>query len=64
MSLDLEHCSNGSGELRTIATILERPVIDKVVIKVGLEPKPPPKAPERGPAHRAGLAAAAFSRAM
>jgi hypothetical protein len=39
-------------------------VIEKVVIKVGLEPKPPPKAPERGPAHRAGLAAAAFTRAM
>jgi hypothetical protein len=28
--LDLKHCSNGGGELRIIAAILERPVIEKI----------------------------------
>ncbi len=41
----------GSGELKTIAAILERPVIEKILSHLGLDPQPPPKgrAREAGP---------------
>jgi len=41
--IDLEHCSNCSGEFKIIAAILERPVIEKILAHLGLEPQPPPK---------------------
>jgi hypothetical protein len=33
----------GGGELRIIAAILERPVIEKILTHLGLDPQPPPK---------------------
>jgi hypothetical protein len=33
--------------LKIIATILERPVIEKILKHLGLQPQPPPKAPAR-----------------
>jgi len=41
--------------VQIIATILERPVIEKILTHMGLEPQPPPRAPARGPGlHHAG----------
>ena len=44
-------CPNcGSGELKIVAAILERPVIEKILAHLGLDPQPPP----RGPKGRSG----------
>ena len=51
--IDMEHCPNcGGGELKIIAAILERPVIEKILSHLGLDPQPPPRgrAREVGPA--------------
>ena len=41
--LDMQHCPNcGAGELKIIAAILERPVIEKILTHLGLDPQPPP----------------------
>ena len=46
--IDMQHCPNcGAGELKIIAAILERPVNEKILTRLGLEPQAPPKAPER-----------------
>ena len=50
--IDMQHCPNcGAGELRIIAAILERPVIEKILAHLGLDPQPPPK----GRVREAGL---------
>jgi hypothetical protein len=42
--IDMQHCPNcGSGELKIIAAILERPVIEKILSHLGLDPQPPPR---------------------
>ena len=41
----------GAGELKIIAAILERPVIEKILAHLGLDPQPPPK----GRVREAGL---------
>ena len=39
--IDMQHCTNcGAGELRIIAAILERPVIEKILTHLGLDPQP------------------------
>jgi hypothetical protein len=43
------HC--GAGELKIIAAVLERPVTQKIVAHLGLDPQPPPK----GRVREAGL---------
>ena len=49
---DMQHCPHcGAGELKIIAAILERPVIEKILSHLGLDPQPPPK----GRAREAGL---------
>ncbi len=46
----MQHRPNcGGGELEVIAAILERPVIEKVLTHLGLDPQLPPKAPAREP---------------
>jgi Putative transposase/Transposase zinc-binding domain len=47
-NLDLEHCPNCGGELKIIATILERPAIEKILTHLGLQARAPPRAPARG----------------
>ena len=38
----MRHCPNcGGGELNIIAAILERPVIEKILTHLGLDPQPP-----------------------
>jgi hypothetical protein len=46
--IDMQHCPNcGAGELKFIAAILERPVIEKILDHLGLDPQPPPKSRAR-----------------
>jgi hypothetical protein len=46
----MQHCPNcGGGELKIIAAILERPVVEKILTHLGLDPQPPPRAPAREP---------------
>ena len=46
--IDMQHCPNcGGGELKIIAAILERPVIEKILTHLGLQPQPPPRARAR-----------------
>jgi hypothetical protein len=52
----MQHCPNcGAGELKIIAAIPERPVIEKILAHQGLDPQPPPKvrAREAGPHYAA-----------
>jgi len=47
--IDMQHCPNcGSGKLKIIAAILERPVIEKILTHLGLDPQPPPRGRVRG----------------
>ena len=40
----MQHCPNcGGGELKIIAAILERPVIQKILTHLGLDSQPPPR---------------------
>ncbi len=40
----MQRCPNcGGGELKIIAAILERAVIQKILAHLGLDPQPPPK---------------------
>ena len=42
--VEMQHCPNcGAGELKIIAAIPERPVIEKMLAHLGLDPQPPPK---------------------
>ena len=48
-----EHCPNCGGELKIIAAILERPVIQKILLHLGLQARAPPRSPARGQAPQA-----------
>jgi hypothetical protein len=49
--IDVQHCPNCRGcQLKIIAAILERPVIENILTHLGLDPQPPP----RGRAREAG----------
>ncbi len=42
--IDMQHCPNcGAGELKIIVAIVERPVIEKILTHLGLDPQPPPR---------------------
>ena len=41
--LDLKHCPNCGGELKIIAAILERPVIEKILTHLRLQARAPPR---------------------
>ncbi len=46
--IDMQRCPNcGAGELKMIAAILERPVIEKILSHLGLDPQPPPRGRSR-----------------
>jgi hypothetical protein len=53
----MEHCPSCGGELKIIAGILERPVIEKMLTHLAPNPQPPP----RGRAREAGHDFAAFA---
>ena len=48
--IDMQRCPNcGAGELKIIAAILERAVIEKILAHLGLDPQPPPNGRAREP---------------
>ena len=51
--IDLEHWPSCRGELKIIAAILERPVIEKILTHLALQARAPPLAPARGQAPQA-----------
>jgi hypothetical protein len=49
-ALPIEHCSHcGGSELKIVAAILERPVIEKILTGLALDSQPPPMAAAREP---------------
>lgn len=47
--IDMQICPNcGGGELKIIAAILKRPVIETILTHLGLDPQPPPEGRARG----------------
>jgi hypothetical protein len=46
--IDMEHCPNCGGEFKIIAAILEAPVIERILMHLGLQARAPPRAPARG----------------
>jgi hypothetical protein len=54
--IDIQHWLNcGDGEVKIIAAILERPVIEKILTDLGLLPQPPPKGRAREPGRHTGV---------
>ena len=51
--IDMEHCPNCGGELKIITAILEAPVIERILMHLGLQARAPPRAPARGQALQA-----------
>ena len=51
--IDMEHCPNCGGALKTIAAKLEQPVIEKILTHLGLQARAPPRSPVRGQALQA-----------
>jgi hypothetical protein len=51
--IDIGNCPNRGGELKIIAAIPERPVIEKILAHLGLHARAPPRAPTRGQALQA-----------
>jgi hypothetical protein len=47
--IDMAHCPACGGELKIIAAILEQPVIEKILMHLGLQARAPPRTPARGP---------------
>ena len=52
-NLDLEHSQKCDGELKIIAAILQQPVIEKILIQVGLQAHALPRSAVRGKALQA-----------
>jgi len=46
--IDREYCPNCNGELKIIAAILRAPVIERILNRLELQARAPPRAPARG----------------
>ena len=51
--IDMEHSPTRGGELKIIAAILEQPVVEKILMHLGLQARAPPRSPARGQALKA-----------
>ncbi|GMV02625.1 MAG: transposase [Burkholderiaceae bacterium] len=61
--IDMQHCPNcGAGPPKIIAAILERPVIEKILTHLGLDPQPPPRGRAREAGHDRSRLAPAIRR--
>jgi len=49
----MEHCPDCGGLLKTIAVILQAPVIERILKHLGLQARAQPQAPARGQAMQA-----------
>ena len=47
--MDMQRCPNCGGELKVIAAILDRAVIERILDHLGLPARAPPRAPARAP---------------
>ncbi len=48
LDIERQHCPNcDAWQLKIIAAILERPVSEKILTHLGLDPQPPPRGPAR-----------------
>lgn len=48
LDIDMQHCLNcGGGKLKIISALRERPVVEKILTRLGLDPQPPPRASAR-----------------
>jgi len=47
--INMAHRPNCGGELKIIASIMEQPVIEKILTHLGLQARAPPRAPARRP---------------
>ena len=45
--MDMQRCPNCGGELKVIAAILDRAVIERILDHLGLPARPPPRSPAR-----------------
>ena len=45
----MQHCPTCGGDLKTIAAILETPVIERILEHLGLPARAPPRSPARAP---------------
>jgi hypothetical protein len=54
LDLDLEHCSNCCDGLKIIPATLEQPTIEKILTRLGLQTRAPPRSPAGGQALQAG----------
>jgi len=50
---DREHCPNCGGALKITTAILEQPVINKILTRLGLKARAPTRVPARGQALQA-----------
>jgi hypothetical protein len=46
--IDMEHRPNCGGDLKMTAAILEQPVIEKILVHLGLQAREPPRSPALG----------------
>ena len=51
--IDMEDCPNCGGEMKIFAAILEQPVVEKILMHLGLPSRAPPHSPARGQALQA-----------
>ena len=51
--IDMAHCPSCGGELKIIAAILEQPVIERILMHLGLQARAPPRSAARGQALQA-----------
>ncbi len=49
----MEDCPNCGGEMKIFAAILEQPVVEKILMHLGLPSRAPPHSPARGQALQA-----------
>ena len=47
--IDMAHCPKCGGELKIIAAILEQPVVEKNLTRLGLQARAPPRTPALRP---------------
>jgi hypothetical protein len=53
LEIDMEHCPNCGGVLKIIAAILKQPVMEKILMHLGLQARARPRTPARGQALKA-----------
>jgi hypothetical protein len=53
--IDMEHCSSSGGGFYIISAILEAPVIERILMRLGPQARAAPRAPARGQVLQGGV---------